>query len=161
MKIPNNLIKYNYTSGNEFVNPKTNIPYQGYYYEINSIFFAGRQFNADASKIIKKENENKYLNNSRTATYAKLTGYTTQKSNEPKLIALPQIGSDNINLDYGYSRFFAQKINNNPIIIKEIDEKTYNSLQNSLLYRTTYIDNTQSPIQAESQMPGLKTFLKV
>jgi hypothetical protein len=56
MKIPSNLIQYNYTSGNEFVNPDTNVPYQGYYYEVNGIYFTGNRFNASAPKIIKKEN---------------------------------------------------------------------------------------------------------
>ena len=161
MKVPSNLIKYNYTPGNEFVNPDTNVPYQGYYYEINGTYFVGSEFNANASKIIKKENENKYLNDPKTATYAKLTGYTTQKSNEPKVIALPQIGSNSISLDYGYPRFFTQNINTTPTIIKEIDEKTYNSLQTSPFFKTTYISNTQSVTQADAQMPGLKTFLSV
>jgi hypothetical protein len=160
MKIPNNSIQYNYTSGNEFVNPDTNVPYQGYYYETNGVYFTGRTFNPNAPKIIKKVDENRYLNDLRTATYAKLTGYTTQKSNEPKITSMPTIGTDNISLDYEGPRFFAQKINTTPIIIKEIDEKTYTSLQNSPFYKTTYVSKTQSAIQAEAQIPGLQAFLK-
>jgi hypothetical protein len=170
MKIPINLIKYNYTSGNEFVNPNTNVPYQGYYYETNGVFFAGREFNVNAPKIIKKENENKYLNDPKIATYAKLTGFTSQNSSEPNITSLPQLNPEdarpNYNPEgtrsieyYNISRFFAQKINSNPTVIKEIDEKTYNSLQNSPFYITTYINLNQPLAQANDQMPGLRTFL--
>jgi hypothetical protein len=159
MKIPNNLIQYNYTSGNEFVNPDTNVPYQGYYYETNGVYFTGRTFNPNAPKIIKKVDENRYLNDPRTATYAKLTGYTTQKTDEPKITSMPQISSNVLSIDYELPRFFAQKINTTPSVIKEIDEKTYNSLQTSPFYKTTYISDTQPAGIAHSQMPGLKAFL--
>jgi hypothetical protein len=159
MKIPSNLIQYNYTSGNEFVNPDTNVPYQGYYYEVNGIYFTGNRFNASAPKIIKKENENKYLNDPKIATYAKLTGFTSQNSSEPNITSLPQTNPEGTRIEENIPRFFAQKINSNPIVIKEIDEKTYNSLQNSPFYITTYVSYNQSLTQANNQMPGLRTFL--
>jgi hypothetical protein len=159
MKIPSNLIQYNYTSGNEFVNPDTNVPYQGYYYEVNGIYFTGNRFNASAPKIIKKENENKYLNDPKIATYAKLTGFTSQNSSEPNITSLPQTNPEGTRIEENIPRFFAQKINSNPIVIKEIDEKTYNSLQNSPFYITTYVSYNQSLTQANDQMPGLRTFL--
>ena len=159
MKIPSNLIQYNYTSGNEFVNPDTNVPYQGYYYEVNGTYFVGSGFNANAPKIIKKENENKYLNDPKIATYAKLTGFTSQNSSEPNVTSLPQINPEGTRPNYDIPRFFAQKINSIPIVIKEIDEKTYNSLQNSPFYKTTYVSFNQSLTQADAQMPGLRTFL--
>ena len=159
MKIPSNLIQYNYTSGNEFVNPDTNVPYQGYYYEVNGIYFTVNRFNASAPKIIKKENENKYLNDPKIATYAKLTGFTSQNSSEPNITSLPQTNPEGTRIEENIPRFFAQKINSNPIVIKEIDEKTYNSLQNSPFYITTYVSYNQSLTQANNQMPGLRTFL--
>jgi hypothetical protein len=164
MKIPSNSIQYNYTSGNEFVNPNTNVPYQGYYYETNGTFFAGREFNANAPKIIKKENENKYLNDPKTATYARLTGLTSQNTSEPNITSLPQLNSEGSRSIYsGGPRFFTQKMNSNPITIKEIDEKTYVSLQGNSLYKTTFIGiyNGINQIldQANTQMPGLRTFL--
>ena len=160
MKIPSNLIKTKYTIGNEFVKPDTNESYQGYYYELNGSYFEGDKFNSNAPKIIKKENQNLLLNNPKTATYAKLTGYTSQIQQQSKVTALPQISSDYMISDYSGPRFFAQKVNSNPIIIKEIDEKTYNSLKTSPLYITTYISNTQPAAQAYSPMTSLKTFLK-
>lgn len=160
MKIPNNLIKTKYTIGSEFIKPSTNESYQGYYYEINGSYFEGSRFDSNAPKIIKKENGNKLLSDPKTATYAKLTGYTSQNQTELKVTSLPQIGSNYITLDYDGPRFFAQKVNANPIIIKEIDEKTYTSLETSPLYITTYISNTQSLTQANTQMPGLKEFLE-
>ena len=54
-------------------------------------------------------------------------------------------------------------MNSNPITIKEIDEKTYVSLQGNSLYKTTFIGiyNGINQIldQANTQMPGLRTFL--
>jgi hypothetical protein len=58
-----------------------------------------------------------------------------------------------------------QKINVNPIIIKEVDEKSYISVRGNPLYKTTFIGVyngvDQNLDKAESQMPGLKTFLSV
>jgi len=73
---------------------------------------------------------------------------------------LPQTNFNLASFPYTGPRFFAQKVNTNPVIIKEIDEKTYTSLQTSPLYITTYISNTQSLTQANTQMPGLKEFLE-
>ena len=174
MRIPKNIIQYNYTSGNEFVNPDTNVPYQGYYYETNGVFFTGREFNANAPKIIKKENENKYLNDPKIATYAKLTGLTSQQLSTPSINIISNSKRDTFpptNQASGppplplttLTQFFVQKININPIIIKEVDEKSYISVRENPLYKTTFVGNyngvNQTIDQADAQMPGLRTFL--
>ena len=64
-----------------------------------------------------------------------------------------------------FLKFFYQKINQSPIIIKEIDEDTYKALQNNPLYQTTFIgtynNKTQTPEIAETQMPGINAFLNL
>jgi hypothetical protein len=54
MRIPANIITENkYTIGKEFINRKTHKLYQGYYYELNNKFFAGKEFNNNAPELIK------------------------------------------------------------------------------------------------------------
>jgi hypothetical protein len=158
MKVPKNIIQTSkYTSGNEFVEEQSNKPYQGYYYELNGSLYTGKEYSIDAIKIIKKQDQNQLYNSSNTALFSFISGITSQQ------LSVPPINSVSINTTS--TRFFAQKINVNPIIIKEVDEKSYVSLQGTPLYKTTFIGSyngvNQNVDQAETQMPGLKTFLSV
>ena len=96
-------------------------------------------------------------NSSNTALFSLVSGITSQQ------LSVPPINSISINTTS--TRFFAQKINVNPIIIKEVDEKSYISVRGNPLYKTTFIGTynniNQTTDQAETQMPGLKTFLSV
>lgn len=158
MRVPKNIIQTGkYTSGGEFVEELSNKPYQGYYYELNGSLYTGKEYSVNAVKIIKKQAQNQLYNNSNTAMFSFMSGITSQQ------LSVPPINSVSINTTS--TRFFAQKINVNPIIIKEVDEKSYISLQGTLLYKTTFIGNyngvNQTIDQANAQMPGLKTFLSV
>jgi hypothetical protein len=158
MKVPKNIIQVGkYTSGGEFVEELSNKPYQGYYYELNGSLYTGKEYSVDAIKIIKKQAQNQLYNSTSTAMFSFMSGITSQQ------LSIPLINSVSINTTS--TRFFAQKINVNPIIIKEIDEKSYTSLQGTPLYKTTFIGNyngvNQNVDQAEAQIPGLKTFLSV
>jgi hypothetical protein len=167
MRVPKNIIQVGkYTSGGEFVEEKTNKPYQGYYYELNGSLYTGREYSIDAIKIIKKEDQNQLYNSSNTALFSLVSGITSQQ------LSVPSINSINVNnlsdvglRSYPSTRFYTQKINVNPIIIKEVDEKSYISVRGNPLYKTTFIGNyndiNQNEDQAEKQMPGLKTFLSV
>lgn len=166
MKVPSNIIQTGkYTSGGEFVEELSNKPYQGHYYELNGSLYTGKEYSVNAVKIIKKQNQNQLYNSTSTAMFSFMSGITSQQ------LSVPPINSINNNVLNGYSiqppstQFFAQKININPIIIKEIDEKSYTSLQGTPLYKTTFIGSyngvNQNIDQAEAQMPGLKTFLSV
>ena len=54
MRVPANIITENkYTIGKEYIDKKTHKLYQGYYYELNNKFFAGKEFNNNAPEIIK------------------------------------------------------------------------------------------------------------
>jgi len=158
MKVPKNIIQVGkYTSGGEFVEEKTNKPYQGYYFELNGSLYTGKEYSIDAIKIIKKQDQNQLYNNSNTALFSLVSGITSQQ------LSVPSINSISINTTS--TRFFVQKINVNPIIIKEVDEKSYISVRGNPLFKTTFIGNyngvSQTIDQAEIQMPGLKTFLSV
>ena len=158
MKVPKNIIQVGkYTSGGEFVEELSNKPYQGYYYELNGSLYTGKEYSVDAIKIIKKQAQNQLYNSTSTAMFSFMSGITSQQ------LSIPLINSVSINTTS--TRFFAQKINVNPIIIKEIDEKSYTSLQGTSLYKTTFVGNyngvNQNVDQAEAQIPGLKTFLSV
>jgi hypothetical protein len=167
MRVPKNITQTGkYTSGGEFVEEKTNKPYQGYYFELNGSLYTGREYSIDTIKIIKKEDQNQLYNSSNTALFSLVSGITSQQ------LAVPPINSTNVNSlsdeglrSYPSTRFYTQKINVNPIIIKEVDEKSYISVQGNPLYKTTFIGTynsvDQTINQAEAQMPGLKTFLSV
>ncbi len=162
MKVPSNIIQTDkYTSGNEFVEEKTNKPYQGYYYELNGSLYTGKEYNIDTIKIIKKQDQNQLYNNSNTALFSLVSGITSQQLTPPLVKGIPF--SEEIPHGEDLS-FYSRQVNINPIIIKPIDEKTYISLQGSPLYQTTFIGTyngiNQNADQAYAQIPGLKTFLE-
>lgn len=157
--IPKNQILIKYTSGNELVTKITNISYQGYYYEINNKIYAGKEFTYNAEELIPIAQSNQLLkNNTSVIKYSLLTGTTSQQLSTPPITNLPSKTTTEL------ARFFCKKLNNVPILIKEIDEQTYFSLQKNNLYQTvytgTYNNKTQTLDQAEKQMPGIKAFLQ-
>ena len=161
MKVPSNKVKTGkYTPGGEFVEETTNKAYQGYYYELNNSLYAGREFKAGAPKIIRVQEANKlYYNNFDTAIFSLISGITSQQLSSPKVAGITNTSGSPI-------RYFAKKLNTNPILIKEIDKNTYNSLQKDPTYQTIIInlpsgDNPNSKVidNADKQMPGLKSFI--
>ena len=161
MKVPSNIIQTGkYTSGNEFVEEKTNKPYQGYYYELNGSLYTGKEYSIDAIKIIKKQDQNQLYNSSNTALFSLVSGITSQQLTS--ILVKGEPVSDGLQ-HYDDITFYSRQVNINPIIIKSIDEKTYISLQGNPLYQTTFIGNyngvNQTIDQADAQMPGLRTFL--
>jgi hypothetical protein len=171
MRVPKNIIQTGkYTSGNEFVEEKTNKPYQGYYYELNGLLYTGKEYSIDAVKIIKKQDQNQLYNSSNTALFSLVSGITSQQLSTPSINSISDSKGDGL-LSNNQStvfvtstpKFYVQKINVNPIIIKEVDEKSYISVQGNPLYKTTFTgtyNNTNQTIdQAEKQIPGLTAFL--
>jgi len=164
LRIPQNqAVTSKYTSGKEYMFNSTYKEYIGYYYELNQKLFAGKEFNLNAPEIIKIDSSkvNKLLTNPSTYVYGKVSGVKMNNDNIPSL----PTNSDNI-YDKGgaeFVKFFYQKINQTPILIKEISEDTYKSIQNNPLYKTTYIgdyNNAKHNIDdADKKIPGLKTFL--
>ena len=147
--------------------------YQGYYYEFSGKKYTGKEFSIDALEIIKKSSDKisslLKTNNPTLSIYGILSGINlnnTDVSSIPHIsnsylsIASQSGTSDNNTLSLS---FYCRKINEKDIKIKEIDEKTYKSLQQNSLYQTTYIglynNKTQFLEDAEKQLPGLTLFL--
>jgi len=163
MRVPNNIIiKGKYTAGDEFVDPNTNEPYQGYYYQINESFFKGKVFSINASKIIRKQESNKLLDNPKTKRYSQVSGVTSQQLETPRYAHLP-FGSIAGN-DFGESRFtkyFAKQLNVYPILIREVDRVAFQELSNNPLYQTLAVEapSLDDLNALDKTMPGLKAFL--
>lgn len=156
MRVPKNRIQTGkYTSGGEFLYKKTETPYQGYYYILNNLYYAGKEFKNDAPEIIKIASANILSFSSATSIFSALSGITSQKLRPPKIPSLPvgRIKTEEV-------RYFSKQINIQPTIIKEINKETYESLQtNDGLYQTIAVGSNQSIDDADKKMPGLKAFL--
>ena len=156
MRIPKNLIETGkYTSGKEFVYKITQTPFQGYYYILDNLYYVGKEYNKDAPELIKITSSNTLLNRKSTSIFSLVSGITSQALKTPKITSVqPNIENNKVD-----TRYFSRQVNIQPIIIKEIDKESYDSLQNNPLYQTTFIGNGQTIDQANTQMPGLKAFL--
>lgn len=157
MKIPANLIKVNYTSGNEYAYTVNYKYYQGYYYELNNKFFVGKEFNIKAPELIKitSNNINTLLTKSSTYVYGFISG---KSINDSKPVSFIYNGKEP-------NRYFLSKVNTTPTIIKEVSEDTFKTFQNNPLYNSVSLSyrggfNESELNTAEKQMPGLKTFLE-
>jgi hypothetical protein len=118
MKVPANIISENlYTIGKEFVFADSYKEYQGYYYEISDKFFAGREFNTNAPRLLKLNSDeiNSLRLNSQTSTYASLKRTRISSS---KIPSIP------LELTAGI-KYLAKQANLTPIRIIFTTEKTY------------------------------------
>ena len=163
IRIPKNQIKESkYTSGGEYIIESTNAPYQGYYYELNNVLYAGKVFDLKSPILIPIKNRNTLFNKGiSTALFSAISGITSQTLQTPKFNSIP----NTIYSPPGDTtpKFYCKKVNEKPTIIKEINEDTYNSLKLNPLYQTTYTgvynNKNQSIEEANKQMPGITTFL--
>jgi hypothetical protein len=152
MRPPSNIIMLNkYTIGDEFVLASSKANYQGYYYEFQGKFFAGKTFNAFSPEIVKKEliNSNQ-LDSFISLPLNNLTGSINLAFDQQE--------------DVGFFRYFTKQVNINPILIKEISLETFNNLRSNPLYQTLAIpiEVIEDPISLERAnkiMFGIKDFL--
>lgn len=134
----NSIIENQYTLGGELSLSLTGKPYQGYYCIVENKYYTGKTYTSDSVELVKKS-------------------LVTRTSNTFNSIP-SSIGKFD-------KRYFAKKINVNPILIREINEQTYSNLVTDPFYQTIIIEGTEiypgSPVldQANQQMPGLKAFL--
>jgi hypothetical protein len=157
MRVPKNRIKEGkYTSGGELMDVSTNTPYKGYYYEMNGMQYAGKTFDPKAIKLSPIKDRNKLFNNASTAIFSLISGITSQAISSTSVSGKPINISDSPYI----VKYYAKKLNVQPIVIREIDENTYKSLQTDPLYQTTFVGDKQNVDQAEKQMPGIKAFLQ-
>ena len=164
LRVPQNvIITSKYTAGKEYMFVKTYREYQGYYYEMNNKLFAGQEFNVNAPELmlINSTQTNQLLTNPNTYIYGKVSG-TKISTFKPQSHMFQK---DNPNIKY-VDRYFIQKVNVSPTLIKEVNEETYKQSQPDPLYKSVTIhwntieDNTMAVDKAEVQMPGIKSFLQ-
>jgi len=160
IKIPLNLIKYQYTSGKEFVYVVSNFKYQGHYYEFNNKFYAGKEFNLTNPEIQKttSENVNTLLKQASTYLYGRISNINI---GQPTKVSSYQYNSSSPS----DIRYFTTKINVKPSTIKEIDVITFNSISKDPLYQSvalSYIDGFKEVElnNAEQKIPGIKRYLE-
>ena len=130
---------------------------------LNNKFFAGKEFNVNSPELIKVTSDkvNGLLMNPLTFLYGKLSNIILNKTNPSSYI----FQKTDPNKRY-IKRYFIQKINVNPILIREINENEYQQFQTNPLYKSitiewdTIFSNELVIDQAEKQMPGIKSFLQ-
>lgn len=157
MRIPANIIKSKYTSGNEFIYKLNYKFYQGHYYELNDRFFVGKEFNADAPELIKASN-NTEVNDLLTRAATFIYGYISKNklsNNKPASFLYDNQST---------SRYYLSKVNIIPILIKEVSKDTYEKFQNDPLYKSVVLSykggfSEKELNEAEKKMPGIITFV--
>lgn len=159
MKVPSNIIvRSQYTAGKEFIYADSYEEYQGYYYGMNNKYFVGQVFDPNAREILKINSDkvDKLKLNSKLFAFISLL-----KTQIPGNIKIPSIVPDGRNA----TRYFAKKLNYNPILIKEIDENTSAQLQLDPTYQVLSLTLPASDYDpailddADKKMPGIKDFL--
>jgi len=170
IRIPQNqIVTSKYTIGKEYMYKDTYREYQGYYYELNNKLFTGKEFNSNAPELIliPKNNNvpsgfNSLLTKASTYVYGKISG-TKIPSLNISSIPYKNDGGPEVLDENTPPQFYCKKINNQPILIKQISEDDFNILQSNPIYQTLRIDfKSQNYLeQAEKQMPGITTFLNL
>lgn len=161
MRVPSNLIKTNYTAGKEYMYASSYKEYQGYYYELNNKFFAGKTFSVDSKELIRIEsqNTNTLLTQASTYVYGLISGKKSFQLSSPKFVSFPKT---NLDIDTeGNETYYAKKLNNNPILIKQISKKTFDELKQDPFHQVISLKADYSNLDdANKQMPGLKEFVR-
>jgi hypothetical protein len=162
LRIPKSqIVTSKYTSGKEYMFVTTYREYIGDYYELKGKIYAGKEFNINAPELMKINSDkvNKLLTNPSTYIFGKLSG--TSINNFKPEVKLPDDDLDSEVKD----RYFIQKININPILIKEVTEASYNQAKTDPIYKTVSLkwnpigENEGRVIEADKKMPGLKIYL--
>jgi hypothetical protein len=165
MRYPKNqTIENQYTAGGEFTSPNGQI-YKGYYWQFKNNYYIGKtptkEPNIELKRITSETIKTIEIENNISLNSLLILGRNTVNniinSSTQFNSIVPQQKNEN--------RYFIRKINEINIIIKEIDEPTYNTILNNPLYQKIIIPGNNIYIEspeldrANEQMPGLKTFL--
>lgn len=170
LKIPKNIIVTSkYTSGKEYMVISTYKEYQGYYYELNNRVFAGKEFNINAPELQKIETSkiNPFLTNASSYIYGLISKVKLKDSKIQPYIFTP---TEEEVLNGTSIRYFSKKLNETPVIIKEINKSNYDEILQNSLYKTVsikYINTNKNTgyfdqnelTKAIIQIPELRAFL--
>lgn len=160
VRIPlNQIVTSRYTSGKEYIYETSYKEYIGYYYELNGKIFAGKEFRYDAPILIKINSDsiNILKLNPKTNLYSAISNSTMTK--EKKIVSIPLILSDG-------TKYFAKKLNSNPIRIFFVSEDTYNeNFNKNVLYSFTFLNFDMEwgfsiTDQNRKDIPEIDLFLK-
>lgn len=152
VNLPPNLINFKYTQGGEYILQQNSRDYKGYYFEFKNETYAGREFNLNiVNRLIKVSD----VISNPLDIYEAISG-----TKIPRSQVLPSYV-----WDYDYptdKRYFVR--HNTSKVIKEIDENNFNSIKSNPLYSVVGLSfiggfNDQEVLEAEKQIPGIKTFL--
>lgn len=157
MKIPSNLITFNYTSGREYIYISNYRYYQGHYYELNSRYFAGKKYSSNAPELIKAGSPevNSLLTRSSTYVYGVLSKKKISDSGLPPAFLYK---------DESNTRYFLSKVNTDPILIREVSKETFEKYRNNPFYKSVILNDTggidsNELSEAEKIIPGITTFV--
>jgi hypothetical protein len=165
IRVPKNKIKTGlYTSGGEFLIAKTQQRYQGYYYELNERFYAGKEFKDDSPELIKSTSDkvNKLLSNPFTNLYGIISGMIIGNTKPKSIYFNPETAEINPN-DNTIMRYFTKKVNEN--IIKEIDENNFNQIKDNPIYISVFLHFRSNGFdqnelnEAEKKIPGITDYV--
>jgi hypothetical protein len=158
IKIPQNKIIIKYTSSGEYIVKDTNQRYKGYYYDLNGVTYAGKEYNAKNPILIKitSENYNSLLSNIQTALYGLISNTSIPK--------IPKIQSAYSDPSSESIRYFIKNINVSPILIKEVTKDTFTSIKTNPIYQILEVNYRPNLPEAtlnelDKKMPGIKDFL--
>jgi hypothetical protein len=123
------ILENQYTYGNEY-RLSSGEYYKGYYcIVLNTQYYTGKTYSDDSKEIFKTS--------------------TNPLSKNPT--SLPPQSTP--------VRYFVRKVNVFPITIKEVNEQTYVEYVHDPFYQTAVISTPQDVAKADTQIPGLKSFL--
>lgn len=139
IRLPQNQINIEYTSGGIYLVKSTYKDYIGPYYKLGSKAFAGDKFDPEAPLLIAKENN--LVTNPQTALYSALSGIKSIENtnfSSDTLIPLP------LSPEGRGTHFFAKQLRTNPIRIFRISEEDYQkNINKNTLYAFTEIEYDQ------------------
>lgn len=144
--IPLGVLKFKYTYGKEYILESKE--YVGYYYELSNEAYAGKEFSATATKLIKIL----------TGSEASLSTYKaiSNDSIPPNINPVPYV----FRYETEYRYFSYHQVNKQ---IMEIDKNTFDIIKSNPIYIviSLYFNGgfaDKEVLEAEKQIPGIKTF---
>ncbi len=163
MRVPKNIAKVNYTTGEKYLDSNFN-PYVGYYCEIKGKIYPGKVYTGKSKQLILA---------SSLVKDNKISGiHFNQEDTWHDHLEI----EDPLKLKKEYVfRYFVKYIHTIPIYIKEVNIDTYNSVKNNPLYQTLMLKFTISDLgifpnngvfnkeeveQADKIMHGIKLYLQ-
>jgi hypothetical protein len=154
----NQVVESKYTAGKEFRETISLREYQGYYYEYNNSYFAGKTFDVNAIELIPiRRSQSPFLSTLSSFVYNTIAGGV---ANTVTNAIKPQ--SYNYQYDSN-TRYYSYSIKDQ--IIKEINKETFEAIQPNTLYATVSLSynggfNNIELDEAEKKIPGIRTFVE-